>query len=128
MMFIYVTCGGFIGAALRYVVSITLLFPYGTLAVNIIGSFVMGVAFVVLTAKGADRMIVFAMTGVLGGFTTFSAFSLDTFKLIEDGRMIFAGGYILASVILSLAAVLAALCLCAGFGDESGTDDDGRRR
>ena len=114
MMFIYVACGGAIGAALRYVVSITLLFPYGTLAVNIIGSFVMGVAFVVLTAKGADRMIVFAMTGVLGGFTTFSTFSQDTFKLIEDGRVIFAGGYILASVILSLAAVFGGVVFVRG--------------
>lgn len=114
MMFIVAACGGAIGAALRYAVSITLLFPYGTLAVNIIGSFLMGAAFVVLTAKGADRMMVFAMTGILGGFTTFSAFSLDTFKLIEDGRMIFAGGYILASVMLSLAAVFGGIVLARG--------------
>ena len=111
MMFIYVACGGAIGAALRYVVSITLLFPYGTLAVNIIGSFMMGVAFVVLTAKGADRMMVLAMTGILGGFTTFS---LDTFKLIEDGRMIFAGGYVLASAMLSLAVVFGCTVLARG--------------
>ena len=70
-----------------------------------------GAAFVVLTAKGADRMMVLAMTGILGGFTTFS---LDTFKLIEDGRMIFAGGYILASVMLSLAAVFGGIVLARG--------------
>ena len=114
MMFIYASCGGAIGAALRYLVSITLLFPFGTLAVNVIGSFIMGAAFVILTAKGADRMIVFAMTGVLGGFTTFSAFSLDTFKLIEQGRMLFAGGYVLASVALSLVAVFGGILLMRG--------------
>lgn len=114
MMFICAACGGAIGAALRYLVSITLLFPFGTLAVNVIGSFIMGAAFVILTAKGADRMIVFAMTGVLGGFTTFSAFSLDTFKLIEEGRMLFAGGYVLASVALSLAAVFGGILLMRG--------------
>jgi len=114
MMFFYAACGGAIGAALRYLVSITLLFPFGTLAVNVIGSFIMGAAFVILTAKGADRMIVFAMTGVLGGFTTFSAFSLDTFKLIEQGRMLFAGGYVLASVALSLVAVFGGILLMRG--------------
>ena len=114
MMFIYAACGGAIGAALRYLISITLLFPFGTLAVNVIGSFIMGAAFVILTAKGADRMIVFAMTGVLGGFTTFSAFSLDTFKLIEQGRMLFAGGYVLASVALSLVAVFGGILLMRG--------------
>ena len=114
MMFFYAACGGAIGAALRYLVSITLLFPFGTLAVNVIGSFIMGAAFVILTAKGADRMIVFAMTGVLGGFTTFSAFSLDTLKLIEEGRMLFAGGYVLASVALSLVAVFGGILLMRG--------------
>ena len=114
MMFFYAACGGAIGAALRYLVSITLLFPFGTLAVNVIGSFIMGAAFVILTAKGADRMIVFAMTGVLGGFTSFSAFSLDSFKLIEEGRMLFAGGYVLASVALSLVAVFGGILLMRG--------------
>ena len=56
-------------------------------------------------------MMVFAMTGILGGFTTFS---LDTFKLIEDGRMIFAGGYVLASAMLSLAVVFGCTVLARG--------------
>ena len=113
-MFLYAVCGDAIGAALRYLVSITLLFPFGTLAVNGIGSFFIGLAFVILTAKGADRMIVFAMTGVLGGFTTFSAFSLNTFKLLEAGRMVFAGGYVVASALLSLAAVFSGNLLKSG--------------
>ena len=113
-MFLYAVCGDAIGAALRYLVSITLLFPFGTLAVNGIGSFFIGLAFVILKAKGADRMIVFAMTGVLGGFTTFSAFSLNTFKLLEAGRMVFAGGYVVASALLSLAAVFSGNLLTRG--------------
>lgn len=113
-MFLYAACGGAIGEALLYLVSITLLFPFGTLAVNGIGSFFIGLAFVILTAKGADRMIVFAMTGVLGGFTTFSAFSLNTFKLLEAGRMVFAGGYVVASALLSLAAVFSGNLLTSG--------------
>jgi CrcB protein len=114
MMFLYAACGGAIGAALRYLVSITLLFTFGTLVVNGIGSFFIGGAFVILTAKGADRMIVFALTGVLGGFTTFSAFSLDTFKLLEAGRMVFAGGDVVASVVLSLAAMFSGILLTRG--------------
>ena len=114
MMFLYGACGGAIGAALRYLVSITLLFPFGTLAVTGIGLFFIGVAFVILTAKGADRMIVFAMTGVLGGFTTFSEFSLDKFKPLEAGRMVFAAGYVVASGVLSLAAVLSGILLTRG--------------
>ena len=113
-MFLYAACGGAIGEALLYLVSITLLFPFGTLAVNGIGSFFIGLAFVILKAKGADRMIVFAMTGVLGGFTTFSAFSLNTFKLLEAGRMVFAGGYVVASALLSLAAVFSGFLLTRG--------------
>ena len=74
-------CGGAIGAALRYAVSITLLFPYGTLAVNIIGSFLMGAAFVVLTAKGADRMMVFAMTGILGA-VSYTHLTLPTKRIV----------------------------------------------
>jgi CrcB protein len=114
MMFLYAACGGAIGAALRYLVSIKLLFPFGTLAENGIGSFFIGVAFVILIAKGADRMIVFAMTEVLGEFTTFSAFSLDTLKLLEAGRMVFAGGYVVASVVLSLAAAFSCILLTRG--------------
>ena len=70
-----------------------------------VGPFVMGVAFVVLTAKGADRMIVFAMTGVLGGFTTFSAFSLDTVTLMTRGETAYAMIYVAVSIIFSIAAL-----------------------
>lgn len=111
-MILYVALGGAIGATLRYVTVQAVAFPYGTLTVNVLGSFAMGLAFVWLSAKGPWQPLL--MTGVLGGFTTFSAFSLDTLKLLQDGRFALAGGYILASVALSLAAIFAAITLAKG--------------
>ncbi|MFN4155582.1 MAG: fluoride efflux transporter CrcB [Paracoccaceae bacterium] len=113
----HVALGGAIGASLRYLVQIASLrvfgtgFPYGTLAVNIVGSFLMGVLVVVLAEKGGMRLAPFLMTGILGGFTTFSAFSLDTISLWERGQSWLSLGYVGASVILSLAALLAGLQL-----------------
>lgn len=111
MTILYAALGGAIGAALRYLVSLGVGFPYGTLVVNVIGSFLMGALFVLTLDRGFDRMVVFAMTGVLGGFTTFSAFSLDAFRLYEQGAPGAALGYVLGSVLLSLAAVVAGILL-----------------
>lgn len=107
MNFLAVAAGGAIGAMLRYVVSMAVAFPFGTMAVNIIGSFIMGVLFVTLSG----RMGIFVMTGVLGAFTTFSAFSLDVFKLVEAGRVGFAASYVSASLIGSIAAVFIGIYL-----------------
>ncbi|MGR3289588.1 MAG: fluoride efflux transporter CrcB [Paracoccaceae bacterium] len=96
--FLYVAVGGATGAILRYLLGMAVAFPLGTLAVNVIGSFLMGLAFVVLAEEGLERWMPLVMTGVLGGFTTFSAFSLDVFKLYEAGRLGAAGGYVLASL------------------------------
>ncbi len=112
---LYVAIGGAIGASGRYLVGMAVAFPIGTLAVNVVGSFLMGVAFVVLAEKGMDRWMPLIMTGILGGFTTFSAFSLDALRLYEAGRVGAAGGYILASVLLSLLALFAAVSLMRGF-------------
>lgn len=98
-----VALGGAIGAMMRYLIGLAVAFPFGTLAVNVLGSLVIGVLFVALSAMRAEWSA-FLMVGVLGGFTTFSSFSLDTVKLIMDGRIGFAGGYVLASVGLSLIA------------------------
>ena len=106
MNYLMVSMGGAIGALLRFVVGQQVTFPYGTLTVNIIGSFLMGLGFVYLASRFDDRLILLLMTGVLGGFTTFSAFSLDSFRLYEAGRAIFALGYVVISVVGSLAAVL----------------------
>jgi CrcB protein len=84
------------------------------LAVNLVGSFVMGLAYVVLTSRGLDRMMFFAMAGFLGAFTTFSAFSLDVFKLIEAERMADAIGYVAVSVIGAVVALFIGVFLAKG--------------
>ncbi|MFZ1339072.1 MAG: fluoride efflux transporter CrcB [Paracoccaceae bacterium] len=115
-----VAAGGAIGASARYLVNITsgrlfgTGFPIGTLTVNVAGSFLMGLLVVVLAEKSGNRLAPFLMTGILGGFTTFSAFSLDTITLWERGQTGLAAAYVLASVILSLAAILLALHLFRG--------------
>lgn len=106
--------GGALGAVLRYLVGLAVAFPVGTLTVNIVGSFAIGVVWVVLAAKGLQHWLPFVMTGLLGGFTTFSAFSLDTLRLAEDGRFGTAGAYVIASVVLSLVACAAGLWLAKG--------------
>jgi CrcB protein len=114
MTILYVAIGGAIGAVLRYLVTLGVAFPFGTLAVNVVGSFVMGLMLVWLAARGLDRATPLVMTGVLGGFTTFSAFSLDTLKLVEAGRLSAAGGYVAGSVILSLVAIFLAVWISRG--------------
>ena len=106
-----VALGGAIGASGRYltgVAAVRLLghgFPWGTLIVNVIGSFLMGVLVVVMAQKFGTRFAPFLMTGLLGGFTTFSAFSLDALTLYERGQTGLAAGYVLASVLLTLSAI-----------------------
>lgn len=116
-----VALGGALGASGRYLVNITLPrlfghgFPFATMFVNIVGSFLMGVLVVVLAEKGGTRAAPFLMTGVLGGFTTFSAFSLDAAKLWEAGQSATAAGYVLGSVIFALAALFAGMAFARGF-------------
>jgi len=110
-----VALGGALGASGRYLTGVAAMrlmgpgFPWGTLAVNVIGSFVMGVIVVVLGHLSANRLAPFLMTGLLGGFTTFSAFSLDALTLWERGQQGLAAAYVAASVLLSLAAIVAGL-------------------
>ena len=103
--FIWVAFGGACGAVIRYIVGLSIGFPYATLSINVLGCFLMGVLFVYLEHKEFDRWQPFLVIGFLGGFTTFSAFSLDTLKLYQDDRYLAAGGYIVASVFLSLLAL-----------------------
>lgn len=79
------------------------------MVVNILGSFLMGVLVVLLVRKGGQAPAPFLMTGVLGGFTTFSAFSLDAITLYERGQFAAASGYVVGSVVLSLAGLFAGL-------------------
>ncbi len=106
--------GGALGSAARYI-AMSIIgknsaadFPYGTLAVNIIGSFLMGawIAYManLLPERGKNLHLLFAV-GVLGGFTTFSSFSLDVFYLYERGETMQAALYIISSILLSIAAL-----------------------
>ena len=111
-----IALGGALGAVLRYLsvtAALRLLgpgFPYGTLFVNVAGSLIMGFAAAALLERvGNDRMYLFLMTGVLGGFTTFSAFSLEALYLIERGRVAASVVYIGGSVGLSIFALMIGL-------------------
>jgi len=105
--------GGGIGSVLRFGVNRLGVawfgpgVPAGTLAVNILGSFLMGLAAALLAeGPGASQPLrLFLTTGVLGGFTTFSAFSLDALTLWQRGQTGAAAGYVAASLLLSLAAI-----------------------
>ncbi len=108
----FVALGGGIGAVLRYGVIVSSMrimgsgFPMGTMIVNIAGSFIMGIAAIILMERmQGSNLIPFIMVGVLGGFTTFSSFSLDAMILIEKGRMMAAATYILGSAGLSITAL-----------------------
>lgn len=119
MILLYVAAGGAIGATCRYLVTgkITHIFgtsfPYGTLTVNVTGSLLMGllIGYLVKTLPHSMELRAFLAVGILGGFTTFSAFSLDVINLFEDGRLIHAMVYILFSVILSILAIFIGLNL-----------------
>ncbi|MTI44145.1 camphor resistance protein CrcB [Roseibium hamelinense] len=115
---VLVMLGGGIGAGLRHLVSLLTLrllgpgFPYGTLAVNVIGSLAMGLFIGWLVRHDSAQMHgvrYFVATGVLGGFTTFSAFSLDTSVLWERGDTGLALAYVGLSIFASIAAVFAGL-------------------
>lgn len=116
---VYVAIGGAIGASLRYLVNMAAFrlagatFPWGTLAVNLAGCFAMGLLVELLARRfdASPELRLFLATGLLGGFTTFSAFSLDAVSLWERGAATAAAGYVAASVVGSLAALIAGMWL-----------------
>ncbi len=119
-----VALGGAIGAALRHLANLLALrlvgpnFPWGTLAINVIGSLAMGL-FVGLLARrfgGSNELRLFVATGILGGFTTFSAFSLDFATLWERGSTFPALGYAFASVISAILALFLGMWLARSIG------------
>jgi CrcB protein len=109
---IAIAAGGALGALLRYWVSngvYQLLgrdFPYGTLAVNVLGSLAMGLLYVLLLERSAaaPEWRALLLVGVLGAFTTFSTFSLETLNLLQDGALLRASLNITLSVVVCLAA------------------------
>lgn|SRR5688500_16550556 len=117
--FLAVFLGAGIGGALRHGVNLAALkllgsgFPFGTIFVNIIGSFIMGVAieWFALKFDPGQTWRLFLTTGILGGFTTFSAFSLDAALLMERGAYVMASIYILISLIASVGGLFLGLLL-----------------
>ena len=118
-MYLWVGLGGAIGAAGRFFVTsmtgrlIGHGFPWGTITVNVVGSLIMGalISFMALRWSTSVEMRAFMTTGILGGFTTFSAFSLDFATLIERKEHLAAASYAAGSVGLSVLAVFAGLVL-----------------
>ncbi|MBA2124983.1 fluoride efflux transporter CrcB [Hyphomicrobium methylovorum] len=114
--------GGAIGAGLRHLIGRAFMhqglvnFPWATLVINISGSFLIGVLIEVLALRynASNELRTFLVTGILGGYTTFSAFSLEFATLYERGDLVQAFGYVLASVVLSILAVFAGLWIARG--------------
>ena len=109
-----VALGGAIGASARYLAGVAILrgfgpqdFPLGVIAVNILGSFLMGALIVFLGQKGLTHWNALLATGVLGGFTTFSSFSMETWRLMTIGRYDLAALYVGLSVFASILALIA---------------------
>lgn len=115
-LFLLAATGGAIGAGARYLVNVGSLlafgpgFPWATLFVNVLGSFLMGVIAAASQPllAGSPAWRTFLATGILGGFTTFSAFSLDVFELWER-QGVLAAVYVLASFTLALACLVAGM-------------------
>lgn len=114
--FLQVALGGALGASARLGVNVLAGrlvpgLPLGTLIVNLLGCLAMGLLAAVLALRGGQPIAPFAMTGVLGGFTTFSAFALDAVTLWSRGAGALATGYVAVSVAGSILAVAAGLAL-----------------
>jgi fluoride exporter len=115
-LYLIVALGSGIGGFLRYVISdlvykyTSSLFPYGTLTVNIIGSFLLGFVLFYLDAVKliSAEMRLFLTIGLCGGLTTFSTFSYETVKLIQDSEYLLAGSNILLNIVVTMLAVFLA--------------------
>lgn len=119
-----VMLGGALGTLLRYVISVqtsgvSTELPWGTIGINIGGSFLIGLFGTLTLASGrfpvADDWRLFVMVGICGGFTTFSAFSLQTFELLRSGHFARATVNVVASMVLCVAAVAAGHGVAARF-------------
>ena len=121
---VFVALGGAIGASARHLANGLMMrlagpsFPWGTMTVNILGSFIMGVAIALFAryVHATNELRLLVATGFLGGFTTFSAFSLDTVLLFERGAVTTAVAYTVFSVALSIGALFAGLTLIRAMG------------
>jgi CrcB protein len=116
---ILVGIGGLLGSIARYLVAVLLAgqtagtFPFATLAVNVAGCFLIGLIFA-LSDRGnvlSPEWRVFLTTGFCGGFTTFSTFSYESLRLMQDGEYLYVASYILISVVVGLAATFLGIAL-----------------
>lgn len=121
-----VLAGGGIGSVLRYLVTFGVTqwlgpgFPWWTFLINVTGSFVIGIVAEVVQTRafgGAPLLRVFLMTGVLGGYTTFSTFSLDTLQLFEERVALLAFAYAAGSVLLGVAAAFGGVAMARAFSN-----------
>ena len=116
---LYVALGGALGASGRYVIGLFALhytngnFYWGTIFVNILGSILLGVVAAILNTASdpSDDLQKFLIVGLLGGFTTFSAFSFEIVDLVENDRIVVAVAYVVCSVFLSVLGLFAGLRL-----------------
>ena len=123
MGYLIVFLGGGVGAALRHGInlaaarSLGTAFPYGTLIINVTGSLVMGLiaGYFALKGDASQHWRLFLTTGILGGYTTFSAFSLDAALLYERGEVGLSALYVVASVVVSIAGLFAGLAIVRSF-------------
>lgn len=114
-----VAAGGALGAVMRYLAAIGsgrafgTDFPWGTLIVNVTGSFLIGIFAALFATRWnlPQTVRIFLTVGICGGYTTFSTFSLDTWYLIERGQTLASAAYMIASVALSVGALIAAMQL-----------------
>ena len=118
-MLLLVCAGGALGAGTRHLVNLWFVargltgLPWSTFAINVTGSALMGVTIGALTARAnpSPEVRAFLATGILGGYTTFSAFSLDAWQLMERNQMMAAAAYVLGSVVLSSVALIGGLAV-----------------
>ena len=123
MGFLIVFIGGGIGSGIRHGLNIGIArllgngFPYATLLINVTGSFIMGAVAAYFAFKGdaSQHWRLFLTTGILGGYTTFSTFSLDAALLYERGELGLAASYVLLSVVVSIVGLFAGLALVRHF-------------
>jgi CrcB protein len=123
MNYLLVFVGGGIGSTLRHIVNVVCPrflgtnFPYHTFIINISGSTIMGLiaGYLAFRGEASQSWRLFLMTGILGGYTTFSAFSLDAALLYERGEIGLAALYVVGSVVLSIAGLFAGLALVRHF-------------
>jgi CrcB protein len=117
LAYLWVAIGGALGSVARFWINglviekTNAIFPWGTLAINVTGSFIIGIIGALAIPEGrmdsSSRQFVtqFLMIGVCGGYTTFSSFSLQTLNLLRDREWLYAGGNVLLSVVLCMIAV-----------------------